>query len=102
MMHLRTIAATAVLVPGYAFGLRHPLPAMGQRRSAGFISGQALALTGYRTHLINPVGLQELKDVSDDPFVAELRGKVLELIDPDNDPDRASEPWMISTEGSGG
>jgi len=30
--------------------------------------------------------LQELKDVSDDPFVAELRRKVLELIDPDDDP----------------
>jgi hypothetical protein len=35
--------------------------------------------------------LQELKDVSDDPFVAELRGKVLDLIDPDDDPDPASE-----------
>ena len=31
--------------------------------------------------------LQELKDVSDDPFVAELRETVLDLIDPDDDPD---------------
>ena len=35
--------------------------------------------------------LQELKDVSDDPFVTDLRGKVLDLIDPDDHPDTASE-----------
>jgi hypothetical protein len=34
--------------------------------------------------------LQELKDVSNDPFVTELREKVLHLIDPEDDPDPAS------------